>query len=109
MSKKMNFLAVLPLYGSIIVLFWLFIKSIKKEINKKRFNLYFYSCGLMGGITIMLLVLFVLFLNYQFNFSDERLIIAIVIAIILGGCLMNLYTFLLLNKKWEDLKISNEK
>ena len=47
MNKKMNFFAILPLYGSIIALIWLFIKSIKKEINKKKFNLYFYSCGLM--------------------------------------------------------------
>lgn len=109
MNKKMNILAVLPLYGSIIVLFWLFIKSIKKDINKKKFNLYFYSCGIMGGITILLLMLFVLFLNYQFNFSKEHFSIAIVVGLILGGYLMNLYTFLLLNKKWEDLKILNEK
>lgn len=109
MNKKMNFLAILPLYGSIIVLFWLFIKTFKKEINKKKFNIYFYSCGIMGGISIWLLILFVLFLNYQFNFSDEPFNIAIVVGFVLGGYLTNLYTFLLLNKKWKDLIILNAK
>ena len=109
MNKKMNFFAILPLYGSIIALIWLFIKSIKKEINKKKFKLYFYSCGLMGGISILLLMLFLFFLKNQFNFFNEHFSISLVVVLILGGYLMNIYTFLLLNKKWEDLKILKSK
>lgn len=104
MNKKMNLFAILPLFGSIIVLLWLFVKVIKKEINKKRFYLYFFSCGLVGGISIWLLRIFVLFLNNQLNFSDELFSVATIIAEILGGYLMNLFTFLLLNKKCKDLK-----
>ncbi len=109
MNKKMNFLAVQPLYGAIIFLFWLFIKSIVKDINKKKFDLYFYSCGIVGGIFITLLLLLVIFLDKQFDFSSKQFSFAIVGILILGGYLMNLYTFLLFNKKWEKLKILDTK
>lgn len=102
MSKKLNFLAVLPLYGSIILLLWLFIKLIKKEINEKKFTLYFYSCGFAGAIVIALPMLF---LKYQFNFSADQIGIAIIIVLIVGGYLWNLYTFILFNKKWDKLEI----
>lgn len=49
MNKKMNFFAILPLYGSIIVLIWLFIKSIKKEINKKNLIFIFIVVVLWEG------------------------------------------------------------
>ena len=37
MNKKMNYLAIIPIFGTIILLFWLFIKMVKQEINKKKF------------------------------------------------------------------------
>ncbi len=33
MNKKLNYMAIIPIYGSVILLFWLFIKALKNQIN----------------------------------------------------------------------------
>lgn len=42
MNKKLNYLAVIPVFGTVILLFWLFIKLIKNEIAKKSIMLISY-------------------------------------------------------------------
>lgn len=107
--KKMNYFAIIPLYGSILILFWLFIGVIKKKINRRRYSFCFYICGLSGGITIIVLVLLGELLNYRFNFSESERFITQIVALIIGGYLMNLYTFILLNKKWNELDETKNK
>ena len=41
MNKKLNYLAIVPIYGTVVLLVWLFIKMAKQEINKKKFYAYF--------------------------------------------------------------------
>ena len=67
MNKKINLLIIIPIYGTIILMIWLFIKMIKEEINKKIFY-------------------------------------AIFISSVLFGFLSNLFTIILINRKWNDLK-----
>ena len=104
MNKKLKFLAIIPLFGTIILWFWLFVKLLKQVINKKKFNAYFASSALFGFLSILIILLFLKFINSLVNidiFIDNY---GIVFAFIVGGYLMNLYTFTLIYKKWDELE-----
>lgn len=104
MNKKMNYLAIMPIWGTVILLFWLFMKMIKRKINKKKFHTYFIFSALLGFLSILVSILFLNFINSFVditNFIDGYGILA---AFIVGGYLMNLFTFILINKKWNDLE-----
>lgn len=103
MNKKLNYLAIVPIYGSVILLFWLFIKSIKNEINKKRFHAYFASCGIIGFLSILISILCLNFINSLIDISLFINNYGLITAFIVGGYLLNLYTFTLINKQWDDL------
>ena len=36
MNKKINYLAIIPIFGTVILFLWLFIKMAKQKINKKK-------------------------------------------------------------------------
>lgn len=94
MNKKINCLAIIPIFGTVILFFWLFIKMTKQKINKNKFNAYFISSALFGFLSILITILFLNFINSY----------GILVAYIVGGYLMNLFTFTLINKKWNDLE-----
>lgn len=99
MNKKMNYLAAIPIYGSIILLLWLFIKTIKYEIERKQFNAIFVSCAVVGFLSILVSVLLMKFLNTlvaETGFINDY---GLTIAFVLGGYIMNLFTFRLANKE----------
>ena len=100
----MNFLAILPIGGSIILLFWLFIKMVKREINKKKFDAYFISSALFGFLSILVTILLLNFVNSLIDITNFINSYGLLIAFIVGGYLMNLFTFTLINKKWDDLE-----
>ena len=54
----MNYLAIIPIYRAVILLFWLFIKMARGEIDKKRFHAYFISSALVGFLSILISILF---------------------------------------------------
>ena len=58
MNKKINLLIIIPIYGTIILMIWLFIKMIKEEINKKIFYAIFISSVLFGFLSILITILF---------------------------------------------------
>ena len=107
MNKKINYFAILPIFGSVILLFWLFIKMIKQEINKKRFHAYFISSALFGFLSILIVILFLNFINSLVDITNFINSYGIIIAFIVGGYLMNLFAFNLINKKWNDLEKNN--
>lgn len=107
MNKKINYFAILPIFGSVILLFWLFIKMIKQEINKKRFHAYFISSALFGFLSILIVILFLNFINSLVDITNFINSYGMIIAFIVGGYLMNLFTFNLINKKWNDLEKNN--
>ena len=107
MNKKINYLAIIPIYGTIILLLWLFIKMTKQEINKKKFHAYFISSALFGFLSVLIMILFLNFINSLVGITNFINSYGIIIAYVVGGYLMNLFTFTLINKKWDDLEKNN--
>ncbi len=104
MNKKINYLAIIPIFGTVILLLGLFIKMIREEINKKKFHAYFISSALFGFLSILVTILLLNFINSLIDISSFIDNYGILIAFIIGGYLMNLFTFTLINKKWNDLE-----
>lgn len=104
MNKKINYLAIIPIFGTVILFLWLFIKMAKQKINKKKFNAYFISSALFGFLSILITILLLNFINSLVDISNFINSYGILVAFIVGGYLMNLFTFTLINKKWNDLE-----
>jgi hypothetical protein len=104
MNKRINYLAIIPIFGTVILLFWLFIKMIKQEINKKKFHTYFISSALFGFLSILIAILFLNFINSLTDITNFINSYGIIVAFLVGGYLMNLFTFSLINKKWNELE-----
>ena len=104
MNKKINYLAIIPIFGTIFLLFWLFIKMIKQEINRKKFHAYFISSALFGFLSILIAILFLNFVNSLTVITNFINSYGIIVAFLVGGYLMNLFTFSLINKKWNELE-----
>lgn len=104
MNKKINLLIIIPIYGTIILMIWLFIKMIKEEINKKIFYAIFISSALFGFLSILITILFLNIINSLTNITYFIDNYGILFSFIIGGYLMNLFTFILINRKWNDLK-----
>ena len=104
MNKKINLLIIIPIYGAIILMIWLFIKMIKEEINKKNFYVIFISSALFGFLSILVIILFLKFINFLINITYFIDNYGMLFSFIIGGYLMNLFTFILINRKWNDLK-----
>ena len=104
MNKKINCLAIIPIFWTVILFFWLFIKMTKQKINKNKFNAYFISSALFGFLSILITILFLNFINSLVDISNFINSYGILVAYIVGGYLMNLFTFTLINKKWNDLE-----
>lgn len=104
MNKKMNYFAVIPIWGTVVVLLWLYIKMVKRKINKKKFHACFASSALFGFLSILVTVLFLNFINARIDISDFVNNYGLLTAFICGGYLMNLFTFTLVNKKWDALE-----
>ena len=99
MDKKMNYLAAIPIYGSVILMFWLFIKTIRREIDMKQLSAYLASSALVGFLSILISVLFFKFVGSIFvniTFINDY---GLILGFVLGGYLMNLFTFTMVNKK----------
>ena len=107
MNKKINLLIIIPIFGTIILLIWLFVKMIKEEINKKIFYAVFISGALFGFLSILVIILFLKFINSLINITYFIDNYGMLISFIIGGYLMNLFTFILINKKWNDLNKYN--
>lgn len=45
MNKKLKYLAAIPLYGTCILLIYMFVLCLKEEISKKDSLKYFYMCN----------------------------------------------------------------
>lgn len=104
MNKKLNYLAIVPIYGTVVLLVWLFIKMAKQEINKKKFYVYFIGSALFGFLSILVVVLLLNFINSLTDISNFINSYGLIVAFVVGGYLMNLFTFTLINKKWNDLE-----
>ncbi len=103
MNKKLNVLALVPIFGTVAILLWLYIKMSKGEINKKNFHSYFISSALIGFLSILIVVLLLNFITSLIDISEFIDSYGLILSFVFGGYLLNLYTFSLLNLKWENL------
>ena len=102
-NKKINYLAVIPLWGSIIILVWLFIKSIQKKSNPKVFLRFLFGCGMIGFLSILSIALLLNLINRMVDISAFMHTYGFIISVVIGGYLLNLFTFLKISKVWNDL------
>lgn len=79
-------------------------KMVKQEMNKKKFRAYFTSSVLFGFLSILIIILFLNFINSLTDIINFINSYGILVAFISSAYLMNLFTFTLINKKWNDLK-----
>ena len=102
MSKKLNHLAALPLYGTIILLIFLYVKMIKGEINKEKFCKFFWTYGLLGALAFFACMLSLAFVSALVDIRNY-IVYGILFVIIVGGYLFNLLVFTSANKQWDEL------
>lgn len=99
MNRKMWWLAILPIYGTVIMVFLLFIKVFRRELEMKKFMVCLFSSGLLGFLSILIAVLLFKFLNFLFignNFLNNY---GLALGFLLGGYLMNFFVFTMIIKK----------
>lgn len=103
MNKKLNYLAIIPVWGSVVLFLYLFIKMVKKEVNPKKFHAYFISSALFGFFSILIVVLGMNFIHSFVDISDFVSNYGLATAFIIGGYILNSFVFILINRKWNDI------
>ncbi len=112
MKKQLNYLAILPFYGSFILFVYFCILSAIKRITKKRFIPLFLLCVFVSFL-LLYIVHHILTIIYETSViqGNENLFIStykFLIIFFVGGYLVNAFNFILLNRKWNYLSISDE-
>ncbi len=105
MNKDMNYLAVIPLYGAVILMAWLFIKGMRHEVHFKKAVKYFFLCGLIGVASMVVVALLALLVNSLVTEPNFFVKYFRLFILLIGGYIMNIFSFLLINKKWDELSI----
>ena len=100
----MNWLAYIPLYGSVILLLWLFNKMIRQEINKAKLNVCVRIGGFVGGATMLLSVLVLKLVNSYYDISDFFNNYGLLLVYLLTGYSTNLFFFTYVNRNWRKLQ-----
>ena len=107
MNKKLNYLSILPLYGTCILYVYLFILSLKNKISKKKFFRSFIFCAIVSAICwymVMMVVYIVSEKLIHFDFNS----VGLIITIIIGGYIINAFNFKYVDIKWNYLFYRNE-
>lgn len=111
MNKKLNWLMILPIYGTLIWLLYVFVKAmgnqttIGDQTKIKKIFLFVWGCGLAGASCVVFLLLIQIFIAYFINMDIAEYLMryGVFVSLIVGGYLMNLVTFLLIKKHYKDL------
>lgn len=106
MNKKIKWLSIVPLYGTCILLIYLFVLSIKHKISKGKFFMVFWITAFVSSMLFYLIVILAYIFSkkiIQFDFNKYGAIVAIII----GGYLMNAFTFIYVDKKWNYLTFTD--
>lgn len=105
MNSRNKYLMIIPLYGAIIILLILYIRTLLGKINKKLFFKLLFLCGIFGGISIYFSNLFLKIISVIFSIEIFMNSYRVLFAMILGGYLMNFYTYKVVNKNYDKLVI----
>ena len=107
MNKKLKYLSIIPLYGTCILFVYLFILSLKDKISKKNFFKSFILCAIVSAICwyiVMMIVYIVSEKIIKFDFNT----IGLILTMIIGGYIINIFTFKYVDVKWNYLSYSSE-
>lgn len=107
MNKKLNYLSIIPLYGTCVLFVYLFILSLKDKISKRNFFKSFILCAFISAICwymVMMIVYIVSEKLIHFDFNT----IGLIITMIVGGYIINAFAFIYINIKWNYLSYRND-
>lgn len=107
MNKKLKYLSVIPLYGACILFLYLFVLSLKDKISKKKFFKSFFICAIVSAICwyiVMMIVYIVSEKLIRFDFKT----IGLILTMIIGGYIINAFTFKYVDVKWNYLSYCSE-
>lgn len=107
MNKKLKYLSIIPLYGTCVLFVYLFILSLKDKISKKKFFKSFFICAIVSAICwymVMMIVYIVSEKLIRFDFNT----IGLILTMIIGGYIINAFTFKYVDIKWNYLFYRNE-
>ena len=107
MNKKLKYLSIIPLYGTCILFVYLFILSIKDKISKKNLFKSFILCAIVSAICWYMVVMIVYIVSEKLIHFDFHSI-GVIIIMIIGGYIINAFTFKYVDKKWNYLFYRNE-
>lgn len=102
MNKKLKYLSIIPLYGTCILFIYLFILAIKDKILKKKFFKLFMICAIVSAICWYMIIMILYIISKKtnfFNFNDFGILSTMIIA----GYMINAFTFIYIDKKWNYL------
>ena len=102
MNKKLKYLSAIPLYGTCILLIYLFVLSIKDKIAKKKFVKTFIICAIVSAICFYMISMIMYIFSMRiidFNFEELGMLLTMIVA----GYMMNAFTFTYVSKKWDYL------
>ena len=107
MNKKLKYLSIIPLYGTCILFVYLFILSLKDKISKKKFFKSFFICAIVSAICwymVMMIAYIASKKMIRFDFNT----IGLILTMIIGGYIINAFTFKYVDIKWNYLSYRNE-
>ena len=107
MDKKLKYLSIIPLYGTCILFVYLFILSLKDKISKKKFSKSFFICAIVSAICWYMVMMIVYIASEKlihFDFNS----VGLIISMIIGGYIINAFTFKYVDIKWNYLSYRNE-
>ena len=107
MNKKLKYLSIIPLYGTCVLFVYLFILSLKNKISKKKFSKSFFICAIVSAICWYMVMMIVYIASEKlihFDFNS----VGLIISMIIGGYIINAFTFKYVDIKWNYLFYRNE-
>ena len=102
MKRKINYLAFIPFFGGVLLLFSLYFKALTNKINRKEYIKFFIFSGLITVLSWIVVILIMTGIN-QFVNVEELVNLYVVIFILGCGCVLNWYTFTWFNKNEHKL------
>ena len=107
MNKNLKYLSIIPLYGTCILFVYLFILSLKNKISKKNFFKSFISCAIISAICWYMVMMIVYIVSQKIIHFDFNTI-GLILTMIIGGYIINVFTFKYVDAKWNYLSDSSD-
>ena len=101
MSRRIKFLAWIPIFGMVTLALCLFYKSLKEEISQKKFFIFLFKYGLLAWLVISVIEVVLRLISYKF-FSIGDVYISL-ISNVVGGYIGNFLMFTWVNKNYHKL------